>query len=34
VLTIIPVLLAARIAGAGAVTRTARAAAVRDTGRI
>jgi putative spermidine/putrescine transport system permease protein len=32
-LTIIPVLLAARIAGAGAVTRTARAA-VRDTGRI
>ena len=33
-LTIIPVLLAARIAGAGAVTRTARAAAVRDTARI
>jgi putative spermidine/putrescine transport system permease protein len=33
VLTIIPVLLAARIAGAGAVTRTARAAAVQDTGR-
>jgi putative spermidine/putrescine transport system permease protein len=34
VLTIIPVLLAARIAGAGAVTRTARAAQVQDTGRI
>jgi putative spermidine/putrescine transport system permease protein len=34
VLTIIPVLLAARIAGAGAVTRTARAAAVQDTRRI
>jgi putative spermidine/putrescine transport system permease protein len=34
VLTIIPVLLAARIAGAGAVSRTARAAAVQDTGRI
>ncbi|MGN6796463.1 MAG: ABC transporter permease [Streptosporangiaceae bacterium] len=34
VLTIIPVLLAARIAGAGSVTRTARAAAVTDTGRI
>ncbi len=34
VLTIIPVLLAARIAGAGAVTRTARTAAVTDTGRI
>jgi len=33
-LTIIPVLLAARIAGAGSVTRTARAAAVTDTGRI
>jgi len=33
-LTIIPVLLAARIAGAGAVTRTARAAATADTGRI
>ena len=33
-LTIIPVLLAARIAGAGAVTRTARAARVQDTGRI
>jgi len=33
-LTIIPVLLAARIAGAGAVTRTARAAQVQDTGRI
>src|SRR5215475_4392169 len=33
-LTIIPVLLAARIAGAGAVTRTARAAAARDTGRV
>ena len=33
-LTIIPVLLAARIAGAGAVSRTARAAAVTDTGRI
>jgi putative spermidine/putrescine transport system permease protein len=33
VLTIIPVLLAARIAGAGAVTRTARAAAVQDTRR-
>jgi putative spermidine/putrescine transport system permease protein len=33
-LTIIPVLLAARIAGAGSVTRTARAAAVADTGRI
>jgi putative spermidine/putrescine transport system permease protein len=33
-LTIIPVLLAARIAGAGAVSRTARAAAVQDTGRI
>ena len=34
VLTIIPVLLAARIAGAGAVSRTARTAAVTDTGRI
>ena len=34
VLTIVPVLLAARIAGAGSVTRTARAAAVTDTGRI
>ncbi len=34
VLTIIPVLLAARIAGAGSVTRTARAAVVTDTGRI
>jgi putative spermidine/putrescine transport system permease protein len=34
VLTIIPVLLAARIAGAGSVTRTARTAAVTDTGRI
>jgi putative spermidine/putrescine transport system permease protein len=34
VLTIIPVLLAARIAGAGSVSRTARAAAVTDTGRI
>ena len=34
VLTIIPVLLAARIAGAGAGSRTARAAAVQDTGRI
>jgi len=34
VLTIIPVLLAARIAGAGSVTRTARATAVEDTGRI
>jgi putative spermidine/putrescine transport system permease protein len=33
-LTIIPVLLAARIAGAGAVSRTARTAAVADTGRI
>jgi len=33
-LTIIPVLLAARIAGAGAVARTARAARVQDTGRI
>ncbi|MGI9005247.1 MAG: ABC transporter permease [Streptosporangiaceae bacterium] len=33
-LTIVPVLLAARIAGAGSVTRTARAAAVTDTGRI
>lgn len=33
-LTIIPVLLAARIAGAGAVSRTARAAAVTETGRI
>jgi putative spermidine/putrescine transport system permease protein len=33
-LTILPVLLAARIAGAGSVTRTARAAAVTDTGRI
>ncbi|MDR2985535.1 MAG: hypothetical protein LBV34_11905, partial [Nocardiopsaceae bacterium] len=32
-LTIIPVLLAARIAGAGSVTRTARAAAVTETGR-
>jgi putative spermidine/putrescine transport system permease protein len=32
-LTIVPVLLAARIAGAGAVTRTARAAAVQDGGR-
>jgi putative spermidine/putrescine transport system permease protein len=34
VATIIPVLLAARIAGAGAVSRTARTAAVTDTGRI
>jgi putative spermidine/putrescine transport system permease protein len=34
VLTIIPVLLAARIAGAGAVTRTARAERVQETGRI
>jgi putative spermidine/putrescine transport system permease protein len=33
-LTIIPVLLAARIAGAGAVSRSARTAAVTDTGRI
>jgi putative spermidine/putrescine transport system permease protein len=33
-LTIIPVLLAARIAGAGAVTRTARAERVQETGRI
>jgi len=33
-LTIIPVLLAARIAGAGAVSRTARAAATADTVRI
>ena len=33
-LTIIPVLLAARIAGAGAVSRSARAAAVIETGRI
>jgi len=33
-LTIIPVLLAARIAGAGAVSRTARAAAVEDAGRL
>ncbi|HUJ05408.1 MAG TPA: hypothetical protein VLX31_04770, partial [Streptosporangiaceae bacterium] len=33
-LTIIPVLLAARIAGAGAVSRTARAAAITETGRI
>jgi putative spermidine/putrescine transport system permease protein len=33
-LTIIPVLLAARIAGAGAVSRTSRATAVTDTGRI
>ena len=33
-LTIIPVLLAARIAGAGAVSRTAPAAAVKDTGRL
>jgi len=33
-LTIVPVLLAARIAGAGAVSRTARAAAVMETGRI
>jgi putative spermidine/putrescine transport system permease protein len=34
VLTIIPVLLAARIAGAGSVTRTARAERVQETGRI
>jgi putative spermidine/putrescine transport system permease protein len=34
ILTIVPVLLAARIAGAGAVSRTARTAAVTDTGRI
>jgi putative spermidine/putrescine transport system permease protein len=34
VLTIIPVLLAARLAGAGAVSPTARAAAVEDTGRL
>jgi putative spermidine/putrescine transport system permease protein len=33
-LTIIPVVLAARIAGAGAVSRSARAAATTDTGRI
>jgi putative spermidine/putrescine transport system permease protein len=33
-LTIIPVLLAARIAGAGAGSRTARAEATTDTGRI
>jgi putative spermidine/putrescine transport system permease protein len=33
-LTIIPVLLAARIAGAGSVSRTARRAAVTDTGRL
>ena len=33
-LTVIPVLLAARVAGAGAVSRTARAAAVEDTGRL
>ena len=33
-LTFIPVLLAARIAGAGAVSRTAPAAAVKDTGRL
>jgi len=33
-LTIIPVLLAARIAGAGAVSRTARAAAAAGNGRI
>jgi putative spermidine/putrescine transport system permease protein len=33
-LTIIPVLLAARIAGAGAVARTARAERVQETGRI
>jgi putative spermidine/putrescine transport system permease protein len=33
-LTIIPVLLAARLAGAGAVSPTARAAAVEDTGRL
>ena len=33
-LTLIPVLLAARIAGAGAVSPTARAAAVEDTGRL
>ncbi len=33
-LTIIPVLLAARIAGAGAVSRAARAAAVIDAGRL
>ena len=32
-LTIIPVLLAARLAGAGAVSATARAATVEDTGR-
>jgi putative spermidine/putrescine transport system permease protein len=34
VLTIIPVLLAARVAGTGAVSPTARAAAVEDTGRL
>jgi len=33
-LTIIPVVLAARIAGAGAVSKSARAAAVQDTGRL
>jgi putative spermidine/putrescine transport system permease protein len=33
-LTIVPVLLAARIAGAGAISRSARTAAVTDTGRI
>jgi putative spermidine/putrescine transport system permease protein len=33
-LTILPVLLAARIAGAGAVTRSARSAAVTEAGRI
>ena len=33
-LTIIPVLLAARIAGAGAVTKTARAERVQESGRI
>ena len=33
-LTLIPVLLAARIAGTGAVSPTARAAAVEDTGRL
>ncbi|HXP21552.1 MAG TPA: ABC transporter permease [Streptosporangiaceae bacterium] len=34
VLTIIPVMLAARIAGAGAVARSARAAAAQETGRL
>jgi putative spermidine/putrescine transport system permease protein len=33
ILTIVPVLLAARIAGAGAVSRTSRAAAAANTGR-